>query len=199
MKKLLFLLFSLLLGTLLLAQDLKDNKHKKELYFSITKHNSWYQYYSIYQGYVGASAGFGYELNNKFQLLSEYNYGFMRNNNIKTNASVHTIFIGIDYIFLHKEKLNISFFAGSGFELIYLKPLVEDINFHYTSWGFPIETQIKCSYALNNKFNIYALAKTWYSFMDISIKRSVYRQNDMRVFYYPSWFFSYGIGLSYVF
>ncbi|MGC9332303.1 MAG: hypothetical protein ACP5DZ_10585, partial [Bacteroidales bacterium] len=138
MKKVTFLFFILLIGLASLAQDTTNTKHKKELYFSITKHNSWYNYYSIYQGYTGASAGFGYALNDRFQLAGEYNYGFMRNHNVKANASDHTINMGLNYTFLNKEKFNASIFAGTGVELIYLRTLVDDINFHYSSLGIPI-------------------------------------------------------------
>jgi hypothetical protein len=199
MKKITFLLFIVLIGLNLFAQDTTNNKHKKELYLSITKHNSWYEYYSIYQGYTGVSAGFGYALNERFQLVGEYNYGFMRNHNVRANASDHTINLGVNYKYLNKEKFNATIFAGTGIELIYLRTLVDDINFHYSSLGIPITIKTRVSYALNDKIYLFANAKTWYGFMDIDIEKGVFSKNDIRIFYYPSWFFSYGLGMSYEF
>jgi len=208
MKKILFTLIMVLCVTLLMAQE-TENKHNKEIYFSITKHNSTYNYFKDYDGYLGASAGFAYSINDRLQLVSEYNYGFMKFHDeyyndaneltvINTNANDHTINIGVNYKFLNKEKFNIAAFAGTGFELIYLRPKVENIDFHYSSMGIPLTAKIRFSYKINNNFSLFAESKCWYGFMINDIAKSRF-DNKTKIYYYTTFFFSYGIGLSYMF
>jgi hypothetical protein len=182
--------------TSLIAQEV-EKKHDKELYFSITKHNATYKYFSIYDGYGGASLGFRYGINEKFHLVGEYNYGFMRNNHVKANATDHTLNIGIDFTFINKEKFKSTIFAGTGFELIWIKPIIEGYDFksHLYSMGIPLMTNLRFSYALNDKINLFVNGKLWYSFMINDIRT----KNNLEIIYYTNMFFSYGIGMSYMF
>jgi len=137
MKRIIIFILFLLPSIISLAQEV-EKKHDKELYFSITKHNATYKYFSIYDGYGGASLGFRYGINEKFHLVGEYNYGFMRNNHVKANATDHTLNIGIDFTFINKEKFKSTIFAGTGFELIWIKPIIEgyDSNLIFIVWVY---------------------------------------------------------------
>lgn len=208
MKKLVFAIFMVLCVISLMAQE-SENKNNKEIYFTITKHNSIYKYYKDYDGYLGASMGFAYSFNDRWQLGCEYNYGFMKFHDeyynyiyeltiVNTNANDHTINIGVNYKFLNKEKFNIAGFIGTGFELIYLVPKLENINFHYSSMGIPITAKIRFSYVINKNFSLFAESKCWYGFMINDIAKSPIN-NKTKIYYYTTFFFSYGIGLSYMF
>jgi len=196
MKRIIIFILFLLPSVILIAQEVKK-EHDKELYFSITKHNATYKYFSIYDGYGGASLGFRYGINEKFHLVGEYNYGFMRNNHVKANATDHTLNIGIDFTFINKEKFKIAVFAGTGFELIWIKPIIEGYDFksHFYSMGIPLMTNLRFSYVLNDKINLFVNGKLWYSFMINDIQT----QDYFTICYYTNMFFSYGIGMSYMF